>query len=204
MEKCNNYETLPDNVCEVHKFIGNYGNERNYLLYDEKYLGPGYFIINKKDDSIIKFFKLYTIDVDGFPNYYLRAFSIYGRNNPNLEFNNIEFVFRSSEDYENGLFDVFMKFAKGVSGKIETIDSYQQGRNNVLLSLNNEIIRMVVSKDVYRGKQHPTDFIDINFGDNYTCQNYASINSLYNALSMLCPKQAETKDIKKILMLKLR
>ena len=53
MEKCNNYETLPDNVCEVHKFIGNYGNERNYLLYDEKYLGPGYFIINKKDDSII-------------------------------------------------------------------------------------------------------------------------------------------------------
>lgn len=193
------HETEPDNICELHQFINGYEDEKNYLLYDESYLGPGYFIIYKQREKITKFLKLYMINDSLIPNYGLRAFSIDGKDNLDLEYNSIEFVFRSNEDFDNKLFDVFLMFSKQVNEKIETIDSLEQGKNNILLEKHNGIIKFIVSKDVIRGKQHPTDYIDINLGDNYTCKNYEAINNLYNALSSLLPPTLKEEDIKQII-----
>jgi len=196
------YEVDSSDVCESHQFIDGLGNERNYLLYDNSYLGEGYFIINEIEGKIVKFLKIYITNSNGFPDYNLRFFSVDGRDNPDCEFNSIEYVFRNMEDDE--LYNVFLKLSKDVDNKLETIDETIQGRNNVLLSSGSGIVKLVASKDVYRGKQHPSDFIDINLGDNYTCKNYVAVNLFYNSLAKLCTKTAKEHDIKKLIRLNVR
>ena len=63
---------------------------------------------------------------------------------------------------------MFLELAKNINGKIYSIDEHYEGKNNIWFSLeDNGVVRMIVSRDIWRGKQHPTDFIDINIGDNY-------------------------------------
>ena len=196
------YNVIPSGLCTHHQYIDGMSNEKNYVLYDDKYLGEGYFIINEINNKIRSFMKIYTINNDGFPHYCLRAFGIESRDNPNSDYTNTEFVFRSTEDFDNSLYKVFLEFAKNVNGNIVTTDEYLEGKNNISFILNYKgIIRMVVSKDIWRGKQHPTDFIDINIGDNYSCVNYESINKFYNMLSEVCFDKSKDSDIKKILKL---
>ena len=199
------YEVLPSEVCKEHQYIEGLSNEKNYVLYDDKYLGEGYFVINEVDNKIVKFMKIYTINNDGFPYYCLRAFCGDARDNSDNDYTNIEFAFRSTEDFDNGLYNIFLELAKSVRGNITTIDEYYQGKNNISFLLGDkDIIRMVVSKDIWRGRGHPTDYIDINIGDNYSCLNYEAINNFYNSLSQLCPDKIKNNDIKRILELKIK
>jgi len=180
-------------------------NEKNYVLYDDKYLGEGYFIINEVDDKIVKFIKIYTINNDGFSNYCLRAFDVNAKDNSDSDHTNIEFTFRSTEDYDNVLYNIFLELARNVNGNITTIDERYEGKNNISFSLSDKgIIRMYVAKDIWNGRQHPTDFVDINVGDNYTCVNYETINKFYNMLSELSCNKTKSNDIKKILELKIK
>lgn len=198
------YEVTPNDVCDSHQYIDGMENEKNYILYDDSYFGKGYFIINTIDGEIVKFLKLFITNSNGFPDYYLRAFSVDARDNPDTSFNNIEFVFRSNEDYDNGLFEIFSMFCKKVDKEIYSIDKLQHGRNNISVSRDGEIIKLIVSKDVYRGKQHSTDFVDVYLGDIFSCENYEVINYLYNELENRCSKIATLNDVNKILELKLR
>ena len=198
------YQVNPNDLCESHQFIDGMEDEKNFVLYDKSYLGEGCFIIHTKNGSINKFLKLYFMNNEGYPNYCLRAFDIDGKDNPEDEFNRIEFIFRSNEDFDSGLFDVFSIFSRGICKEIYTIDEHQQGRNNISMCVDNGIIKLIISKDIWRGKQHPSDFIDINFGDNYSCQNYEEINALYNRLIEICPKIALNEDIKRLMKLKIK
>lgn len=197
-------DVIPEDMCPEHQFIDGLGNEKNYVLYDDTYLGEGYFIINEINNKIKRFIKIYTINNDGFPHYCLRAFGIESRDNPNSDYTNTEFVFRSLEDFDNGLYNVVLELAKNINGNITTIDEYYEGKNHISFILNHKgIIRMVISKDIWRGKQHPTDYIDINIGDNYTCVNYEVINKFYNMLSELSCNKTKNNNIKRILELKI-
>lgn len=198
-------EVIPNDTCGEHQFIEGLSNEKNYVLYDDKYLGEGYFIINEVDDKIVKFIKIYTINNDGFPHYALRAFGVESKDNPDNDYTNIEFTFRNTEDFDNGLYNVFLDLAKNTNCNILSIDECYEGKNNISFSLNdNGIVRMIVSKDIWRGKQHPTDFIDINIGDNYTCEYYEVINKFYNMLAELSCNKTKNNVIKKILELKMK
>jgi len=199
------FDVMPEDLCPEHQFIDGLSNEKNYLLYDESYLGPGYFIINEINNKIRKFMKIYTINNDGFPHYCLRSFGLESRDDPDSDYTNTEFVFRSMEDFDNGLYNAFLELAKSINGNIFTTDEHYEGKNNISFLLGDkDIIRMIVSKDIWRGKQHPTDFIDINIGDNYTCINYEAINKFYNSLSELFCNKTKSDDIKKILELKIK
>lgn len=198
-------ETIPDDVCGEHQFIEGLSNEKNYVLYDDKYLGEGYFIINEIDDKIVKFIKIYTINNNGFPNYCLRAFGVDAKDNPDTDYTNIEFIIRNREDFDNGLYNIFLELAKNSRGNITTIDERYQGKNNISFSISDKgIVGMVVSKDIWRGRGHPTDFIDINIGDNYTCECYDTINRFYNMLSKISYNKTKNNDIKRILELKIK
>lgn len=199
------YEVQANDACEVHQFIDGMEEEKNFLLCDESYLGGGYIITHTRDGHIDKFLKLYIMNDNGFPHYGLRVFSVDGRDNPEDEFNNIEFTFRSMEDYDNGLYEVFSTLAKKYNKEILTIDEIQQGRNNISIQFGDKgIIKLIISKDIYRGKQHSTDFIDINLGDNYSCSNYDVINTLYNELAKLLPRTATSEDVKSLIKLKIK
>ena len=176
--------------------------EKNYVFYDESYLGPGFLIVNKQGDKIVKFFKIYTLFKE-FPNYCIRAFSVNGRDNPNEIFNNIEFSFRDREDNENGLFNIFTRFANNVNGQIDTIDKFEQGRNYVSVSTNGVVTKFVVSKDVY-GVRYPTEFVDINMGDYYSCKYYHALVNLFNDLYKLNPSKMDDEEITKLIRVKLK
>jgi hypothetical protein len=194
--------TILFNVCGEHQYIKGYSNERNYVLYDDKYLGEGYFVINEVNGEIKKFIKIYKINNNGFHYYYLRAFGIETREDYNSEFTNTEFVFRYAEDTDNGLYDLFLELARNIDGKIYSIDKHHDGKNNIWFSIGNHgIVRMIVSRDIYHSIKDPTDFIDINIGDNYTCCNYEVINKFYNMLSEITCSKANNNDIKRILKL---
>ena len=198
------YEVKQSDSCDSHQFIDGMQNEKNFLLYDKSYFGEGYFIIHTEDGKITQFLKLYIMYNDGLPHYGLRAFSIDGRDNPDKEFNNIEFIFRSIEDFDNGLFEAFSIFSKNSDKEIYTIDTTHQGKNNISINVKNGIIKLICSKDVYRGTQHSSDFIDINLGDHYSCSNYEAINILYNTFAKICHQSAKEQDIKKLIMLKIQ
>lgn len=192
------------NVCGEHQYIKGCSNEKSYVLYDDKYLGEGYFIINELNGKIRRFIKIYTINNNGFPYYCLRAFGIESRDSSDNDYTNIEFVFRNEEDNENGLYEVFLELAKNIDGKIYSIDEHYDGKNNIWFSIgNNGIVRMITSRDIWGGIQHPTDFIDIHIGDIYTCNSYETMNKFYNMLSEITCSKANSSDIKRILKLKL-
>lgn len=196
-------DVIPNGLCPEHQFIEGLSNEKNYILYDDKYLGKGYFIINEVNNKIKKFIKIYTINDNGFPHYCLRGYGMESRDNPESDYTNIEFVFRSMEDYDNGLYNTFLELVRNINCDIFSIDELKEGKNNISFILNDKgIIRVVISKDIWRGSQHPTDFIDINIGDNYTCVNYEAINKFYNKLEKLSFKKTSNNDIKRILELK--
>ena len=179
--------------------------EKNYVLYDDKYLGEGYFIINEVEDKIVKFIKIYIINNNGFLHYALRAFGVETKDNPDTDYTNIEFIFRSREDFDNGLYNIFLELAHNIRGNITTIDGHYEGKNNISFSFDDkETITMIVSKDIWNGKQHPTDFIDINIGDNYTCEYYEVINKFYNMLAELSCNKTKNNVIKRILKLKIK
>lgn len=46
---------------------------KNYVMDDDKYLGPGYLVISKENDKIIKFLKIYTMDGYGFPSFIIQT-----------------------------------------------------------------------------------------------------------------------------------
>jgi len=198
------YEVRKDDSCDSHQFIDGMQNEKNYVLYDDSYFGEGYFIVHTQDGKITKFFKLYIMNNDGFPHYGFRAFSIDGRDNPDEEFNRMEFIFRSTEDFDNGLFETFSIFSANFDKEICTIDEIHQGKNNISINVENGTVKLICLKDVYRGLQHSSDFIDINLGDNFSCKNYEAINTLYNMLEKICHRTANEQDIKKLIMLKIK
>ena len=103
---------------------------KNYVLYDDTYLGPGIFIINKENNKIVKFLKIYIMSNYGFPNYGLRVFSINNNDNLKQEYSVINFNFTKTDDIKNNLYKIFYNLCIDLNGeKIETIDRFKQGQN---------------------------------------------------------------------------
>ncbi len=83
--------------------------------------------------------------------------------------------------------------------KVETIDKFYQGRNNFSLKEENNIVTLSIFKDVY-GVKDATDFVDINIGDETTCDNYQAIITFYNDLLKSNIKESTEEDIKKLVL----
>lgn len=192
-----------EHVCDCHRFISGMENEKNYLFYDENYIAPGYLIIHKVDNEITKFFKIYITNNNGFPSFSVSAFSIESKDKPEQEFNTITFDFRDIEDDTNGLYKVFTDLCYKLSSKkIFSIDKILHGSNNFSLEENGNITSIIFCKDVWNGRQHPTDFASVDVGDNYICEEYEIISKFYKDLSLLPATKLEESDIKKMLLIR--
>ena len=137
---------------------------KNYVLYDDRYLGPGFLIINKKNEEITKFLKIFIMNDYGFPNYGLRTFSIFGSDDSDEEYTIIDFTFT---DTKNDLYKIF---------------------HNLCVNLNG----------------NPIKTIDINIGDETTCENYNAITTFYDQLVASQSKKATEADIKQLSLTRLK
>jgi len=75
-----------DYYCEAHQYIDGMEEYKTYIFYDKTYLGPGYFIIQKIDDEIIRFMKIYILKDNGFPEYSIRAYEKNSYDKPEQKF----------------------------------------------------------------------------------------------------------------------
>ena len=139
----------------------------------------------------------------GFPNYGLRAFSIFAKDNPNKEFTVIDFTF-TEDNTPSGLYKIFHTLCLDLGGKkIATIDKFAQGQNSFSLKEENHSITLSIAKDIY-GVKDTTDFIDINIGDEMTCDSYQAIAKFYNHLLDSNVKKAKTEDIDQLALLRIK
>lgn len=194
--------TNPNSVCNHHEYIDGFQEEKTYLLYDETYLAPGYIFATKENGELTRFFKLYTVNSEGFPCFAIRAFDRYAIDKSDMTFNELKFTFRSKEDDESGLFDLFYKLALSLRDEeIHTIDYDRNGKNKIKFEIDENIVTMRVYKDVY-GIKNPSDFVEILLGDEITCEHYAEILSFYTSLPRCISRKAKDEDIKELRMAK--
>ena len=166
----------------------------NYLLYDDTYLGPGYFIISKENKEIRKFLKIFIMNEQNCPSYGLRAFGVDGKDNPNNDYTIIDFSFPK----DTNLYNIFYKLFLSLNGKdINTIDKFNEGNNHFSLKEVNEAVILSIYKDIY-GINEVSDFIDLNLGDDLTCPYYAEIATFFNDLAKANVKKANEEDIEEL------
>lgn len=181
--------------CSSHSFIDGMEEYENYVIYDEEYFGPGYIIVSKLNDKIIKFLKIVKVGEGGFPQFYIRAYEKDSKDNPNDIFRDIEIKAYEEEP----LYSVIKTLDKNLNkNRVFTIDSYNQGKNNISSNSGLYNTTITISKDIY-GVKNATDFIDVFIGDNDTCEYYYAIYTFYNDLSKIATKNKD--DIKKLLLI---
>lgn len=189
------------NSCEYNRLYDYEKDDKNYVFYDDTYLGPGYLIVNIKNRRVNKFLKIYSTNDNGFPLFAIRAYSSEITENFDEEFSSIDFIFENLEENETSLYDIFAKLAHNLAGKsIFSIDPLSQGKNNLKLYTNTEITKITLSKDNYNGLQHPTNFIDIIIGDELSCNNYYEVLDFYNEISKICKDKFSLDEVKKLIL----
>lgn len=183
--------------CEkVHKVIEK-TKFTTYVLYDEMYLSPGFFIISEKENEIVKFAKIFAINHYGFRHYHLRAYEKDSIDIDTQAYRNIELIAKEGEK----LFEVLGYLAINLDGNsVLSIDPVEHGENQLSAILNIDNSTIIFSKDVL-GVKRATDFIDISIGDQYTCQFWEIIDNFYQDLAQNVLRETKDEDIGKILKL---
>jgi len=180
--------------CESN-FSQEIGKDDIFVLYDDKYFGPGYLIVSKLGDEIIKFIKISTYGEGGFPNIVIRGYEKGKVDIPDVPFRNISIDVQK----ESTLYDVFYNLANSIGNKkIYSSNPTEQGTNHMYVVETSSKVSLNLVKDVY-GVKCATDFVDIFIGDYYSCEEYLHILEFYKNLSTISLGKTNEIDIKQMI-----
>lgn len=180
-------------VCSSHLYCD--GTEEINLMYDEKYMGTGYLLVNTVNDELERFIKI-SIFGDGFPSFSIRGYEVGSKDNLDSEFRSMIITI----DKSNFLYESLKILVNDLNGEfLYSIDSHNQGKNNIQFVDNGDSVSIILNKDIM-GVKDATKFIDITLGDRDTCKCYAQLLRFYNSLAYLPVHDATDKDIKKLLL----
>lgn len=183
--------------CSEHSYIDGMEEYNTYVLYDDKYLGPGYLIISELDGEVIKFMKISVSGDSGFPSFSIRAYEKDSLDTVDQQFRDVTFTVGCDEP----LYGVFYDLLIGLNGNfIVSVDPVNQGKGHLYTTMfGKSEASLIVSKDVY-GAKNSTDFVDILVGDNDSCSLYSQVTKFYNDLSTIAVGKTKDEDIKKLLL----
>ena len=181
--------------CGHHLYIEGMEEYDTVVLYDDNFFGPGYLIVSKLDDEIVKFMKISTYGEGCFPNVVIRAYEKGKVDTPDESFRTIEF----EVDKDSPLYGVFYNFASSIGNKrVYSSDPANHGKNHFYVSECNRKLSLNFVKDVYKVK-NSTDFVDIFVGDNDSCPEYLQVIEFYKNLSTISVGKAQEEDIKMLI-----
>lgn len=161
---CQSYDALPE-------------LETNYIIYDETYLGPGFFIVNEIDGEVQRFLKIYISNKEGEPFYKIRAYEL--TKNPNEKSNKIRF--NLSCYLNKDLFKIIKELKEKLNiQKIISIDKLHDKNSFIEINIENDAALLTVEKS-----NNENNFIDISIGNNYSSNYYEIINEFYEELFLL-------------------
>lgn len=164
----------------------NSGSEeaKNYLCYDASKLEPGFYIITKRANQIVRYLKIYLQLKEGYPNYVIKAYNQETTTLPDCDFDIMAFSFGDLEDSEKDFYRAFTNFFYNLNGrKMNSVDE-TQGKSYISVNKNSYVTTLYVAKDIKMSSPE-TKVIEINLGDADTCTNFYEIVALYNELSSL-------------------
>lgn len=172
--------------------------EETYLLYDEKNLGPGFFIVTKENDAIKNFVNISLSREALCSRILVRGYEKNLSQSPEEEFQTIKITVKN----DNPLFSPLNVLSKKLMGrKISSINPYEQGKNHMKITPFDDTIILTIAKDIIRVSDD-TNFIDITLDNTFACLFYNDMLSFYEELSQLAPKSVTEKDIKQLLLTK--
>lgn len=184
--------------CKEHTYIE--GLSKAYVLYDEKYLGPGYFIIMEYSGEPVIFIKMYEINNMLFPYFKIRAYEKDNHDSSNKEFKNIELTIYRNNNPK--LYEAIKLLLQSLpNNKINNLD-HNEGKNNISIKVDDNSAIIIVSKDKYNNQKSNSNYIDITLGDPYTCKYYIQLGSFYSRLSTISDGKIKEDNIKRMLKLK--
>lgn len=165
-------------VCREHNYIGK--GISNYLLYDDTYLGPVYFIVTGYNDEIVKFIKLYQMG-DGFPGYAIRAYDV-----DLSERRYIGFELSKTNTCDDKLLDVINSFILKVGnlGVAGTFELHNDGDVTFITAFSNY--------------DSGNNYIDVYLGDYNTCPFYKDISLLFRDLAWVSLNKSDENTMKRI------
>lgn len=176
------------------------GKETISVVYDDSYLGEGYFIIKEVDGEIKQWLKFYQSEEMGFPRFFIRGYETESRDNPNQEFRYLAFIM---DENESAFSESIINLGCNLDGCIAyTVDPVNQGENHLLIKYG-LATALILGKSVYKGKEVCSKFIDISLGDEYSSENYLAFQRFYKDLSSVSLNDVDTRQlIENILKLK--
>lgn len=164
------------------------------VIYDDTYLGEGYFITYEIAGTIYKFIKIYTTGYEGFPIFHIRAYERGAKDQCDQILRDIEINVYSDKNPE--LYESLVKLNNRLNSKIViTIDPINQGDNHIKVRLQKDYISLIATKNVFKGNFTNADYIDIILGDNYSCEDYNAIQKFYTDLGRISEKEVDEKFI---------
>lgn len=156
-------------VCDSHEYISNC--LQTYSFYEDKYLGPGYFIVTLYDDNVIKFLKLYRTGTYGNYNYEIIAY----------EYDSIK------QDLCNGISFEIRKSDNEVLHKAITIFANFLNDNVVWSTDKNDFMTANVYKYstcLYFTGSKDSKIIDIKIDKNNDYRLYRLVEHLYRNMAV--------------------
>lgn len=166
-------------VCREHNYIEN--GIRNYFLYDDSYLGPGYFIITEYYGEIVKFIKLYQTGNE-FPSFAVRGYELYhdGRENIQIDIN-------ESNTINKELVAIISDF-------VNKINSGTLVKNKLKILENEDGISIILKRD-----ESLKDYANVFLGNYDSCRYYKEISLLFRNLAWESYNRTDENVVKKIL-----
>ena len=99
-------------VCDSHEYISNC--LQTYTFFEDKYLGPGYFIVSLYDDNVIKFLKLYRTGTYGNYNYGFKVYEYDLKNSGKVDGS----FFEVAKNDNEALYMALTIFAEALRGNV--------------------------------------------------------------------------------------
>lgn len=177
-------------VCKNHTYLKN-GIETS-IFYDDKYLGPGFLIVVKFYDEIIKFLKIYRVNTSEKYKYIIRGYDVEPYISDKQKI--IEFEIKNFREYKN-VFENFYYFARTIDEEVIT-SSNPKDKSSLVTEYTNISIYLTLIKYI-KDTSSLDNNINININsDNYG--NYSLFERLFYNLSTIGFSPADEDTIKKI------
>jgi len=191
---CIGQEHNDEFFCSHHIYVSGMEEYKNYVFYDDEYMGPGYLIVSKIDGEVDRFMKIGINSNVGFPNFFIRAYARGCKDTPADKFRSIFIDIKKGEP----LYDLVYNLGRALGEEIFSNDPVCQGKNHFQVACDIDGVSLCATKDVY-GVKSSTDFVDVSIGDEYTCEKYPQFLEFYNNLSTISMGKISSQDIKQLL-----
>ena len=169
--------------CDSHDYISSC--LQTYTFYEDKYLGPGYFIVSLYDEYVIKFFKIYRTGTYGDYNYGIMVYE-YDPIKTDLR-TGITFEIRRSDN--EVLYKAITIFANALGDEvIWSIDKKNLLTTNVF----------EYSTCLYFTGSKDSEFIDIQIDQNTDDRIFKLVEHLYRNLAVTTMNRANNEIYGKV------